>query len=58
MKVDVVASEGEVRVLANMRSKAEKAARMFDAIIQEMNNAENRSQINKFTQEMEVPSWL
>ena len=58
VKVDVVASEGEVRVLANMRSKAEKAARMFDAIIQEMNNAENRSQINKFTQKMEVPSWL
>jgi len=58
VQLDVIATEGESRVLANMRRKAEKATAMFDALVKEMNAATKIDRINDHTQSMEVPAWL
>lgn len=58
VKLDVVATEGEVRVLGNMRRKAEKADLMFAAIVREMNHATTIKRDNHYTKPMEIPSWL
>jgi hypothetical protein len=52
-----VATEGELRVLGNMRKKAEKADIMFDALIREMNNAQRIERENLYTRKVEVPRW-
>lgn len=56
--VDVVATEGEERVLANMRAKGDRADKMFSAIVAEMNNAVRIERENLYTRAMEVPQWL
>lgn len=56
--LDVVATEGEIRVLGNMRRKAEKAEVMFRALVSEMNNANTIKTNDIYTKTMEVPSWL
>lgn len=58
VRLDVVATKGEIRVLGNMRRKAEKASAMFDALIREMNNATQITQDDLYTNESELPSWL
>lgn len=56
--LDVVATEGELRVVANMRKKATKADGMFSAMIQEMNDATNVKSDDLYTSKMESPAWL
>jgi hypothetical protein len=56
--LDVVATEGEVRVMANMRRKAEKSDKMFAALVREMNDANRIERTNEFAKRMELPSWL
>jgi superfamily II DNA/RNA helicase len=56
--LDVVATEGEERVLANMRSKKQRAAAMFEALVKEMKDAEKIERPNEYTNKIEVPSWL
>lgn len=56
--VDVVATEGESRVLANMRRKSEKADMMFRMLVQEMTRAERVERVNEYLQPIEVPAWL
>jgi len=56
--LDVVATEGEIRVLANMRKKAERARHMFETLTREMNNATKVNQDNSHIAKTEVPSWL
>lgn len=56
--LDVVATEGELRVLANMRRKATQAEQMFDLLVQEMNRSVRVERENLYTQAIEVPSWL
>jgi superfamily II DNA or RNA helicase len=58
VKVDTVATEGEVRVLANMRRKAERAANMFSQLVKHMRNAERIERENLYTNRIEVPQWL
>lgn len=58
VQLDVVATEGELRVLGNMRKKAEKADAMFTALVREMNNATRIERDNSYTKKAEVPSWL
>jgi SNF2 family DNA or RNA helicase len=58
VQLDVVATEGELRVLGNMRKKAEKADAMFEALVREMNNATRVERTNIYTKEMEAPQWL
>lgn len=56
--VDVVATEGEVRVLGNLGKKAERADRMFAALVAEMNDAAGARRDDPYVVEAEVPSWL
>lgn len=56
--VDVVATEGEARVLANMRRKGEKAEAMFKSLVKYMNDATTIERVDNCTQKVELPSWL
>lgn len=56
--LDVIATEGEIRVLGNMRRKAEKADAMFTALVAEMNRAEKVERPNIYTKKQEQPAWL
>ena len=56
--VDTIATEGEVRVLANMRRKADQATKMFAALVKEMNNADRIERNNIYTKKATSPSWL
>jgi hypothetical protein len=56
--LDVVATEGELRVLGNMRKKAEKADAMFTELVRHMNDATRINRIEYDKKKVEVPSWL
>ena len=56
--LDVVATQGEARVLANMRNKGRKADEMFSRMITEMNHATQIKRIDKYTNTQELPQWL
>jgi superfamily II DNA or RNA helicase len=56
--LDVVATEGEELVLANMRRKADQAAKMFEVLVAEMNSALRIERENIYTKKVEVPTWL
>lgn len=58
VKVDVVTSEGEDRVLENLNRKARSADEMFGRLVELMNAELNIKQANPFTTNQEVPSWL
>lgn len=58
VQLDVIATEGEVRVIGNMRRKAEKADAMFTALIREMNQATKIKRANIYTNTTELPTWL
>lgn len=58
VRLDVVCTEGEVRVIGNMTRKAEKAERMFEALVREMNQAARIERTNEYTNKTEVPQWL
>lgn len=55
--VDIVATEGECRVLGNIRRKADKADKMFAALVKEMTSAVAVKQDDIYTKKMELPSW-
>lgn len=56
--VDVVTTEGETGVLANLQRKAEQADRMFTNLVQEMTREVAIERVNPFTQMEQVPAWL
>lgn len=56
--VDVIATEGEVRVLENMRRKAQKADAMFEALVREMNDATRVERFNPYVNQVRLPKWL
>ena len=56
--LDVIATEGEERVLANMRRKANQASQMFDLLVKEMRQANRIDREDIYTKEVRVPSWL
>jgi hypothetical protein len=58
VQLDVVATEGESRVMANMRRKADQAEVMFLKLVEHMNRAIKIERENKMTKKVEVPSWL
>lgn len=57
VRLDVIATEGEVNVKRNMDRKEAMASTMFDAIVKHMNDAQHMS-TEKPTIPVEVPSWL
>jgi len=58
VRSDTVCTEGEIRVLGNVRRKEKKSAMMFEAIVAEMNQALKINRTNDYTKEMELPNWL
>ena len=58
VRVDIVATEGEIRVLANMRRKTKQADGMFDILVRKMNEANSIKPVNAYTNKTEVPAWL
>jgi len=58
VQLDVIATEGEVRVLGNMRRKAKKADAMFDALIKEMCRAQKIAQPDIYKKKVQEPEWL
>lgn len=58
VRVDTVATEGEARVLQNMRRKASQADEMFTRLVAAMQNADRIERTNIYTKSAEVPSWL
>ena len=58
VRLDVVATEGERGVIANMRRKAAQADQMFTLMVKHMRNAEVVKRVRTDTKEMENPSWL
>lgn len=58
VRVDVVTTEGEKSVLANLQRKAVAADRMFSQLVAEMNSAIGIERSRSFTQKEQVPTWL
>lgn len=56
--VDVVTSEGEAGVLANLRRKSEAADLMFARLVEVMNAELKIQHVNNFTKKEELPAWL
>ena len=56
--VDIVLTEGELRVMENLRRKSLQASKMFDNLIREANNSIQYKKAENFTKKEEVPSWL
>jgi len=56
--VDVITTEGEQRVLSNLKAKSDAAEKMFDNLVNLMNNELKIERINEMKTKEEVPSWL
>lgn len=58
VRVEVIATEGEKGVLANLHRKAQQADRMFSSLVEHMNHAASIKAVNTFTKDTEAPRWL
>jgi len=56
--VDIVLTEGELRVMENLRRKSLQASKMFDNLIREANTSFQFKKADNFIQKENVPSWL
>jgi hypothetical protein len=57
VRVDVVTTEGEAGVTANLNKKQRKADEMFAALVAEMNNTMTVATVNTHVNRMELPAW-
>jgi len=58
VRVEVVRTEAEDKVITNLRRKAEAAGLMFSDLVQYMNDSLSLQREEEYTGTMEVPSWL
>jgi hypothetical protein len=56
--IDIVHTEGEKKILANLLKKGTKAEEMFVNLIAEMNNGLTIKPRTPVTRKIEVPSWI
>ena len=56
--IDIVATEGEAEVQANLQRKSDQADRMFTALVAHMQDAQSIRRAESFDKTMEVPTWL
>ena len=56
--VDVVTTEGQKAIMANLKRKEEAAEKMFNSLVQHMRNELSISRAVGATAAQEVPSWL
>lgn len=55
---DLITTQGLAGVTKNMRRKAEATERMFDVMIDQMNDAMSLKRFREHTNEQELPAWL
>mgnify|MGYP000337815028 CR=1 FL=1 len=58
VRVDVISSEGEAGVLANLNRKAAQAEQMFAKLVELVNQDLVIEKTNPHTNKQEIPSWL
>lgn len=58
VRVDMVTTDGQENVLANLQRKAENADKMFAELVALMNDELNVRRVNDHTQKMDIPAWL
>lgn len=58
VRVDIVHTEGEAKVIENQNRKALQAQRMFANLVSEMNNAVGYKPDRTHNAKMEIPQWL
>lgn len=58
VRIDVIASEGEAGVLANLHRKSLAAEEMFMKLVKLINQELRIEQKNLFTKREEIPAWL
>ncbi len=58
VEIDMVTSEGEMGVMANLQRKADQADEMFTKLVDLMNAELRIERTNPYTNKEEVPSWL
>jgi len=56
--VDVISTEGQAGVLANLKRKTEAAERMFEHLVSLMRDELKIKTVNECTKKEKVPSWL
>lgn len=56
--VDMVRTDGEERIVENLKRKSEAASRMFSDLVSYMNESIKIDRNKKYDKEMEVPNWL
>jgi SNF2 family DNA or RNA helicase len=58
VKVDIIHTEGERRIIENLSQKNDKAAEMFTNLVREMNNSINiQSKVTTPTK-ARIPEWM
>jgi SNF2 family DNA or RNA helicase len=58
VRVDVITSEGEAGVIANLNRKARAADQMFQNLVELMNNELRVIRTNRLSHNTELPPWL
>ena len=58
VRVDVISSEGEAGVLANLNRKAAQAEQMFAKLVELINQELRIEKTNQHTKKQEIPTWL
>lgn len=58
VRVDIVATEGEVEVQKSLQRKSAQADLMFTELVDNMHNAQGVRRLAEFTTPMEIPAWL
>ena len=58
VRVDVISSEGEAGVLANLNRKAAQAEQMFERLVALIANELRIEKTNQHTKKQEIPTWL
>lgn len=56
--VDIVMTEGERKVMANLQRKSKAADKMFENLVGEMNNALSIEKENLHVNQIQLPSWM
>jgi len=56
--VDIILTEGEKKIMSNLKRKMEAADKMFSSLVKQMNNSLHINKENGFKTKQEVPSWL
>lgn len=58
VEVDIITTEGEKSVLSNLQRKAKAADRMFDGLVEHMNDQLRIERASEFLSKEELPAWL